>query len=404
MPKRFISAIPGLRVAPQSTLLLPPAARKATLWPSSAELGTQHACPVGPVVRLHLRPEPLHLLKAAVQRLVSNQLRGCTPPAEVAKPFPHHWELTVHYEANIPLHERKLEHETYALHATQGKLTHVHLRAASQWGALLGLQTLSMLLEITHSETTIHAAAHLPSTPFSEGPHLLHRAIRIPSTFDVSEIRHAIDHGAQLKFNVLHWDVLADGRLVLPFEMVRMVVQYAYLRGLQVMFELVDWGTQAKAQENFLRVFMPLSTSPLLHVGAHPPTVPADMPHQLVQTQRAADTVHEAKLGHGEQPGDLVRVPSPQTEAAFEQLATIDLPGIRGAALELPANLLAQLQVAALLWAPESRARVHHDPRLAAAIAAIWGDGVGTQHDHAMDLEALRFLAKADDTADGGLV
>ena len=66
---------------------------------------------------------------------------------------------------------------------------------------------------------------------------------------------------------------------------------------------------------------------------------------------------------------------------------------------------LTGLQVAAMLWAPESRARVHHDPRMVAAIVAIWSaKGGGTQHDHAMDLEALRFLAKADDTADGGLV
>lgn len=408
MPKRFLPSLPGLRIAPHSDLLLSPPAHQAVLWPSSSSAASAvppyPARPVGPVVRLHLRPEPLHLLKAAVQRLVSTHLRSCTAPAEVAKPFPHHWVLTVTYDQNVPLQERALQHEHFSLHATPGKLTHVHVRGASQWGALLGLYSLGMLLGITHTDTEIRAAVHLPSTPLSEGPRVAHRGLRLPPTLDTPALRTCIDRGAQLKFNVLHWVVMVDGRLVMPVAMVRMVVQYAFLRGMQVMFELDDWGSQASSQQDFLRVFMPLSTSPLLHVGNRVPRRPEGMPHQLVLTRRQAGTVHEASLKHW-QPGDLVRLKAPQTEAGFQQLATLDLTGVRGATLELPANLMVQLQVAALLWAPDNRAQQHDDPRLAAALAALWSQGGGgSNSDHAMDLEALRFLAESDDAADGGLV
>jgi hypothetical protein len=404
MQARFLSTLPGLRIIPNSTLALAPAAHKATLWPSCADLSALQPWPVGPVVRLHLLPEPHPLIKAGVQRLVTHKLRGCSAAHQVETPFRHHWVLTVRIDTTVPLHERQPEHEAYTLHATRNGITHVHLQAASEWGALLGLQSLRMLLEISHTETQIHAAVHLPATPLEERPAVGHRAVRIPPTLELPEIRHAMDKCAQLKYNVVHWAVLTDGELAQPMSVVRMLVQYAYQRGLQVMFELTGWGDATPAQQKaFLGIFMQLSTAPLVHVGSQELSLPADMPHQLVQTSRQAGTVHEAPLDNW-QAGDLVRLPAPTKDTGYRQLADVALPGIRGAAVELPANPLALLQVAALLWSPTARASTHADPRLHAAVAALWYDhGVESTQAHAMDLEALR-LREAHNAADGGLI
>ena len=58
MQARFLSTLPGLRIIPNSTLALAPAAHKATLWPSCADLSALQPWPVGPVVRLHVLPVP----------------------------------------------------------------------------------------------------------------------------------------------------------------------------------------------------------------------------------------------------------------------------------------------------------------------------------------------------------
>ena len=78
----------------------------------------------------------------------------------------------------------------------------------------------------------------------------------------------------------------------------------------------------------------------------------------------------------------------------------MDLSGARGATLALPAQPLVLLQVAALLWHPASRARTFSDPRLSAALTALWYDhGVESQQHHPMDLDMLRHWAEQEDGA-----
>lgn len=401
MTSRFLPTLPGLRIIPNSTLALAPAAHKSTLWPSAADLSTMPTWPVGPVVRLHLLPEPYPLVKAAVQRMVTHKLRGSSSTRQKETPFRHHWELTVRIAQSIPLHQRQPRHEEYTLHATGSDFTHVHLQAASEWGALLGLQSVRMLLDISHSDTEIHAAIRLPTQPWTERPSVGHRAVRVPFGTDLPELRHAIDESAQIKYNVVHWEVLQDGQLAHPMGVIRMLVQYAYQRGLQVLFELASWGSASPEQQAaFLRVFLPLSTAPLVHVGDRV-ALPGDFPHAVISTRRQVGTVHEA--AEAWQPEDIARLPTPRTNDEYRQLAELDLTGVRGASVAWSANLLVRLQVAALLWSA-APVREHDDPRLEAAVGALWYDqGVKSTQAHPMDLDAVR-LAEANDGTDGGLI
>lgn len=403
---RFLSKLPGLRIIPNSTLALAPAAHQATVWPSAVlDLSGMPAWPVGPVVRLHLLPEPYPLVKAAVQRMVTHKLRGSSSTRHRDTPFRHHWELTVRIAQSIPLHQRQAQHEEYTLHATGSDFTHVHLQAASEWGALMGLQSLRMLLDISHSNTALHAAVRLPPAqqPWTERPAVGHRAVRVPFGMDLPELRHAIDESAQIKYNVLQWEVLQDGRLAHPLGVIRMLVQYAYQRGLQVLFELASWGPATPEQQAaFLRLFLPLSTAPLVHVGDRV-ALPGDFPHAVISTHRQAGTVHEASPSDW-QPGDIVRLQAPDTDDEYRQLAVLDLTGVHGASVAWSANLLVRLQVAALLWSPESQVQEHHDPRLEAAVAALWHDqGVKSTQAHPMDLDTVR-LHEAHHGTDGGLI
>jgi hypothetical protein len=353
------------------------------------------------VLRLHLLPEPYPLVKAAVQRIVTHKLRGSSSTRQKETPFRHHWELTVRIAQSIPLHQRQPRHEEYTLHATGSDFTHVHLQAASEWGALLGLQSLRMLLDISHSSTAIHAAVRLPAQPWTERPVVSHRAVRVPFGTDLPELRHMIDESVQIKFNVLHWEVLQDGQLAHPLGVIRMLVQYAYQRGMQVLFELASWGSASPEQQAaFLRVFLPLSTAPLVHVGDRV-ALPGDFPHAVISTRRQVGTVHEA--AEAWQPGDIARLPTPRTDDEYRQLAELDLTGVRGASVAGSANLLVRLQVAALLWSA-APVREHDDPRLTAAVRALWYDhGVKSTQAHPMDLDAVR-LAEAHNGADGGLI
>jgi hypothetical protein len=371
--------------------MLPPAPHPATLWPGAADVAAMPTWPLGPVLQLHLLPHH-HLLKAAVQRLVSDKLRGSTGDQAVDEPFLHHWALTVRIKRNVPLHHRTRDDEAYTLQATKQRngLTHVQLQAPSEWGALLGLHSLRQLLAVTHTAGQHRGVLHL--APLSERPEYAHRAVRIPPETPTTEIRRIMDESAQLKFNVVHWALQATpDRLAHPIGAVRLLVQYAYHRGLQVLFEWTPWA-DAVQQQQFLRAFMPLSTSPLLH--AEGLTLPDDLPHTRICPQPTDRW----------QPGDVVQLEVPQNEAAYAQLAALRLVGAQGAVLPLPANLLVLLQVAALLWAPATVATTSDDPRVLAATLALWYDqGLEAAQPHTMDVELLR-LRESHYRPDGRLV
>ena len=348
--------------------------------------------PIGPALQLHLPEAHDYLLKAAVQRVISDKLRGCASTHEATAPFLHHWVLSIAIERKVRLQNRTLKDEEYTLTANRQRngLTHVRLRAASDWGALLGLQSLRQLIAITHTAGQLRGVLHL--SPLTERPQHAHRAVRIAPETNAVEIRRIMDECAQLKYNMVHWALqAAPDRLAHPLAAVRMLIQYAYQRGLAVLFELTPWGNPTQERQ-FMQAFMPLSTAPLLQ--AEGVALPDNLPHAIIRPQPR----------DGWQPGDIVHLDVPDTQQGYEDLTRLRLTKARGAVLALPANLLALLQVAALLWDPAARALTSDDKRVMVAVRSLWYDqGLEVTQPHAMDVELLR-LREANHRPDGGLV
>ena len=162
-----------------------------------------------------------------------------------------------------PLRTRTLEDEAYRLTVTDKKLPEVHIRSRAPWGAMHALSTLRFLMQVEHTVETGEVRVSLPVCDIKDKPAHAHRALLVPyvrdphimefteendpfggsATSEISEIFQWIDLGVQLKFNMLHWEVLVpnEEKFVHFLDLMRVTAGYAARRGMQLMPQ-VDLG------------------------------------------------------------------------------------------------------------------------------------------------------------------
>ena len=412
----FLPRVP-VRLAPFSHVLLPPRAKKSIVWPAPPGWSAPSSSRVqlGPEVLCLMSPYPAMLVKGAASRVISEILRGCMPPKAMRQqPFDHHWVLRVDLERpDVPLRGRTLEDEAYRLTveaaAAAGGVPTVRVRSRAPWGALHALTTLRHLMQVEHTVESGEVRVYVPVCDIQDKPVHAHRALMVPYTraphvmdfvengdpfegtekSDISEIFQWIDIGVQLKFNVLHWEVVikTEEKLVHFVDLLRTTAGYAGRRGLQVMVQVDMDHPQIPPgrRTEFLRRMAAAvqDTSALLHLGPRgrrflrhvPPRYtgvvgPPDTDDGAVDEDEGRDvnegtapphlTEHVFDQWDGKT-GDLLRFRNMMREEAFLRLLDLDqhpgAGGLRGGGVEIPMDVVPLLQVAAFLWDPRTMLR-----------------------------------------------
>ena len=240
---------------------------------------------------------------------------------------------------------------------------------ATAWGAMQGIRTLRQLLEIRDDST-----AWLYRCTITDEPQHLHRGILAPRGATLVELQQWIDHTTALKFNVLHWPLVAAADSELPhvLEFVRIITAYAARRGMQTLLQLHPrvLPSQALRQAFVERMLAHAhNTSPM--VDADAADISAKLPHAPLRVADDWRTVNDAQA--------VVVLDSPVGEEEHDlwvvwaaKLASGRGARMRGASLRLPAPNLALVQAAALLWQPAKMATSPDDVRLGLAVRATY--------------------------------